>query len=115
MNKYGLKNVAERKFVQLIASCIIYKDQLPRINLFARFLEIYDDLPLDDYNLYLRLIGTFSQQILNFKIDENVESTLLPLVTLPRLTRLRDVQSTISSSSSSKNMCLASSSITSRR
>ena len=56
MNKYGMKNLAERKFNQLIASCIIYKDHLPRICLFGRFLEAYDDLPSSDYNRYLNMV-----------------------------------------------------------
>ncbi len=82
MQKYGLKNVAERKFVQLISSCIAYKDQLPKITLFGRFLEAYDDLPISEYNRYLSLITFFTSQILNFKIDENSDLTLLPLVSL---------------------------------
>ena len=64
----------------MISSCIIYKDQLARINLFGRFLEVYDDLPIEDYNRYLKLISMYSQQILNFKVDENLDITLLPLV-----------------------------------
>ena len=62
--------MAERKFKQVLESCIVYKDQLPRIHLFGRFLECYDDLPLPDYNRYLKMIAHFSSQILNFKIDD---------------------------------------------
>ncbi|TNV87114.1 hypothetical protein FGO68_gene8085 [Halteria grandinella] len=79
MQKYGLKNVAERKFVQLISSCITYKNLLPRIQLFGRFFEVYDDLPTSDYNRYLKLMQMFTTQILNFRFDENTEITLLPL------------------------------------
>jgi hypothetical protein len=55
MLKYGMKNVAERKFTQLICACITYRTQLHRVNLFGRYLEIYDDLPPSDYNRYLKL------------------------------------------------------------
>ena len=79
MLKYGMKTVAERKFIQLIFACITYRDQLHRINLFGRYLEIYDDLPASDYNRYQKLSQMFIQQILNFKFDENIDSTLLPL------------------------------------
>ena len=79
MLKYGMKNVAERKFTQLICACITYRNQLHRVNLFGRYLEIYDDLPPSDYNRYLKLSQLFTQQILNFKFDENIDSTLLPL------------------------------------
>jgi hypothetical protein len=44
--------------MQLLASCITYRDQLHRINLFGRFLEIFDDLPMTDYNRYLKISST---------------------------------------------------------
>ncbi|CDW78073.1 ef hand family protein [Stylonychia lemnae] len=80
MQKYGLKNVAEKKFIQLIGSCILQKESHPRIRLFARFLEVYDELPAAEYNRYLEMVELFNQQILNFKIDEDAEITLLPFI-----------------------------------
>lgn len=80
MQKYGLKNVAEKKFVQLISSCIAQKNQLHRIRLFGRFLELYDDLSAVEYNKYLEVADMFTQQILNFKIEDDCDQILLPVV-----------------------------------
>lgn len=44
MQKYGLKNVAEKKFAQVIASCLVFETYYPRIKLFGRFLEVYEEL-----------------------------------------------------------------------
>jgi hypothetical protein len=79
MQKYGLKNVAERKFVQMISSCITLKDQLHRIKLFGRFIETYDELAPTEYNRYLEIVEMYTQQILNFKIDDDMEVILLPM------------------------------------
>ncbi len=82
MQKYGLKNVAEKKFSQLIGSCILQQNQLHRIRLFGRFIEIYNDLTPSDYNKYLEMVDLFTNQILNFKIDDDLETILLPVVRL---------------------------------
>ena len=37
-NRYGLKNVADKKFSQFICSVLFYKDRLPRFRLIGRFL-----------------------------------------------------------------------------
>jgi hypothetical protein len=60
MQKYGLKNVAEKKFVQLISSCIAQKNKLHRVRLFGRFLELYNDLSPTDYNRYLEMVEMFT-------------------------------------------------------
>ena len=52
--KYGLKQVAEKKFTQLLISCRKNKS-IFRINLFARFLELYDDLPPTALGIYLNV------------------------------------------------------------
>lgn len=82
MQKYGLKNVAEKKFCQLLGSCIIQKDTLPRIRLFGRFLEVYNELTPVEYNRYLEIVDLYTQQILNFKIDDDLETILIPVVNI---------------------------------
>jgi hypothetical protein len=79
MQKYGLKNVAEKKFTQLLSSCIIQQHSLHRIRLFGRFVEVYNELTQAEYNKYLEMIEMFTNQILNFKIDDDLESILLPI------------------------------------
>lgn len=59
MNKYGLKAVAEKKFMQVISSCILLKDTLPRIRLFGRFLEVFEELPTRDYNRYQDMVEMY--------------------------------------------------------
>eukprot|EP00347_Sterkiella_histriomuscorum_P002769 403366870 len=78
LNKYGLKNVAEKKFRQMISSCLSLKDQLPRIRLFGRFIELHNELQPTDYTKYLEMIEIYTQQILNFKIDDDTDVILLP-------------------------------------
>mmetsp|Transcript_1337 Transcript_1337/g.843 ORF Transcript_1337/g.843 Transcript_1337/m.843 type:complete len:243 (+) Transcript_1337:1135-1863(+) len=79
MHKYGLKNVAEKKFLQVISTCILQGPQVPRIRLFGRFLEVFDDLQPNQYNKYQQGLDLFTQQILNFKYEEDAEVILLPL------------------------------------
>jgi len=79
MHKYGLKNVAEKKFLQVISTCILQAHSVPRIRLFGRFLEIQNDLSSSQYNKYQQSVDMFMQQILNFKMEEDVEVILLPL------------------------------------
>ena len=43
-NRYGLKNVADKKFNQFIGSVLKYKVKHPRFRLFGRFLGLYDEL-----------------------------------------------------------------------
>ena len=43
-NRYGLKNVADKKFNQFIGSVLKYKQKHPRFRLFGRFLGLYDEL-----------------------------------------------------------------------
>eukprot|EP00347_Sterkiella_histriomuscorum_P010195 403377241 len=78
LNKYGLKNVAEKKFRQMISSCLSLKDQLPRIRLFGRFIELHNELQPTDYTKYLEMVEIYTQQILNFKIDDDTDVILLP-------------------------------------
>lgn len=80
MQKYGLKNVAEKKFNQLLGSCLIMQKQIPRIRLFGRFVELFNEITPADYNRYLEMVDLFTTQILNFKIDDDLESILLPVV-----------------------------------
>ena len=53
--RYGLKNVADKKFKQIVCSCLKYKDKNPRIKMFGRFLELYDPLKQKDFKLYIEI------------------------------------------------------------
>lgn len=52
-HRYGLKAVADKKFTQVICSTIKYKDRNPRIKLFGRFLELFDNLSAKDFKQYM--------------------------------------------------------------
>ena len=82
MNKYGLKNVAEKKYGQMVASCFVYENQIPRIKMFGRLLDIHtqsENGPFE-YNKYQELVETFVHQVLNFKVDDSEERLLVPIV-----------------------------------
>lgn len=66
----------------MIVSCISQKSALHRIRLFGRFLELYDEIQPTYYAKYLEMIEYFTNLILNFKIEDEVESILLPTVRL---------------------------------
>ena len=51
--RYGLKKVADKKFHQVICSTLKNQDRSPRIRLFGRFLELYDNLSTKDFKLYV--------------------------------------------------------------
>lgn len=88
-NRYGLKNVAEKKFIQFVGSVMKNRDKLPRFRLFGRFLQLFDDLSDADLKLYVDLSQSMQRTILNFQILEQDEIVLIPLVS--RFTALTDL------------------------
>ena len=54
-NRYGIKTIADKKFKQMICSCMKYKDKNARIRMFGRFLELYDNLSQKDFKLYVEI------------------------------------------------------------
>ena len=81
MNKYGLKNVAEKKFAQMLASCYIYEGTVPRIKMYGKLLDIHaenEDGPFE-YNKYSELVETLIHQVLNFKIDDTEDRIMIPM------------------------------------
>ena len=79
-NRYGLKNVADKKFTQFIGSILKFKDKLPRLRLAGRFLQLYDELEDCDLKLYIDLIQAMYKAVLNFTIIDQDEIVLIPLV-----------------------------------
>ena len=65
-NRYGLKNVADKKFQQFIGSILRYKDKFPRFRLFGRFLGLFDELTMQDLKLYVDLSHNMFKTVLNF-------------------------------------------------
>ena len=65
-NRYGLKNVADKKFQQFIGSILKFKDKQPRFRLFGRFLQLYDDLSENDLKLYVDIVHNMFKTVLNF-------------------------------------------------
>ena len=53
-HRYGLKNVAEKKFVQLLSGVIKNKQNV-RVRLFGNFLEVFTDIPSTFLKLYLQM------------------------------------------------------------
>ena len=58
--------MADKKFNQLIYSSIKYKDKSPRIRMFGRFLELYDNLSPKDFKLYIEIQEALFKMVLNF-------------------------------------------------
>ena len=80
MNRYGLKNVADKKFRQLIGSVIKFNQTNSRFHLFGRFLELYDELDEINLKLYFEINQNMYKSILNFNIAEDDEIVHIPLV-----------------------------------
>ena len=68
MNRYGLKNVADKKFRQFIGSIFKFNQVNSRFQLCGRFLELYDELNEMDLKLYFEIIQNMYKTILNFNI-----------------------------------------------
>ncbi|CAD8097304.1 unnamed protein product [Paramecium sonneborni] len=60
MNQYGLKNVAEQKMTQFCQSLIVYQQNY-RIKLFARFLQLYDNISNDDFEFYIQSLNQLDE------------------------------------------------------
>ena len=82
MNRYGLKNVADKKYRQLIGSILRFNQVNPRFQLFGRFLQLYDDLSEVDLKLYFEILQSMYKNILNFNIQEDDETIYIPLVSI---------------------------------
>ena len=55
MNEFGLKTLAERKYLQIIFGCMKYVEN-KRIQIFGKFLGLYEQsYAYEDYNIYLRM------------------------------------------------------------
>jgi hypothetical protein len=81
-NRYGLKNVADKKFSQFVGSIFKYKEKYPRFRLFGRFLGLYDDLGNHDIKLYVDIVHNMFKTVLNFQILEQDEIILIPTVSI---------------------------------
>ena len=55
MNKYGIQSIAERKFLNIISACLIHAD-CKRIEMFGRFLGLYDIYTHQDFKEYLNML-----------------------------------------------------------
>lgn len=77
-NRYGLKNVADKKFSQFVGSILRFKDKTPRFRLFGRFLQLYDELSEQDLKLYVDIVHNKFKSVLNFQILESDEVILIP-------------------------------------
>jgi len=64
--KFGLKNVSEKKFSQIVQSVKTY-DQILWVKMFGQFLGLYEPLSVSDLKLYIR-INDYLQTI-GFKIE----------------------------------------------
>ena len=76
--RYGLKNVADKKFNQVVLSCIKFKDKNARIWMFGRFLQLYETLSQKDLKLYLDIQEQLYKLVLNFSIQESDEAPMVP-------------------------------------
>lgn len=57
IKKYGLKNVAEGHFLQVIKSAVVFKEKSPRVKLFSRLLGTdAESFKLEDWNFFTQLL-----------------------------------------------------------
>ena len=77
-NRYGLKNVADKKFTQFIGSILKYSAQYPRFWVFGRFMQLFDELNEQDLKLYVDIVHNMFKSVLNFQIMEQDEMVLVP-------------------------------------
>lgn len=54
-NRFGLKNIAERKFLQILAGILRFKAS-KRINLFGRFIGLFGEFCENDFKIYISMI-----------------------------------------------------------
>lgn len=66
--RYGMQTMANKKFSQIIGSCLKYKDKNPRFRLFGRFLQLYEPLGDQDLKLYIDVVHNMFKTVLNFQI-----------------------------------------------
>ena len=81
-NRYGLKNVADKKFQQFVGCILKNKEKLPRFRLFGRFLQLYDELSETDLRLYVDITHNMFKSVLNFQINELDDIIYIPTVSL---------------------------------
>ena len=75
INKYGLIKVAERKLKEFLVACITYKANIPKIELFSRFLGIANvSYSIDDLHFFFMIINYFSKY--NNSVLQKLDSTL---------------------------------------
>jgi len=79
MNKYGLKNVATKKFTQFIQAVLKFKDQNSRFYIFGRFLQLYEELDENDLKMYYEVQANMHKTILNFTINEDDDCVYIPV------------------------------------
>ena len=72
--------MANKKFSQIIGSCLKYKDKNPRFRLFGRFLQLYEPLGDQDLKLYIDVVHNMFKTVLNFQIQETDDIIYLPSV-----------------------------------
>ena len=60
MHKYGLKNVAEEHFAQIVQATLFYRDKVLRVSQFSQFLGCDGESVLEDWNFYCRILELVS-------------------------------------------------------
>ena len=78
--RYGMQTMANKKFAQIIGSCLKYKEKNPRFRLFGRFLQLYEPLGDQDLKLYIDIVNNMFKTVLNFQIQETDEIIYIPSV-----------------------------------
>jgi len=73
-----MQTMANKKFSQIIGSCLKFKDKNPRFRLFGRFLQLYEPLQDQDLKLYIDIVNNMFKTVLNFQIQETDEMVYIP-------------------------------------
>ena len=86
----GIKQIAEKKFAQTIAAVMKYKTKIFRVNMFGRFLTLFDPLDKESFKFYLLClnyflnISTFGYLVPNTDADEIVYTPYIRVIDFMR-------------------------------
>ena len=60
LNRYGIKKIADTKFMQFLETCCFYSDNY-RIQMFSRFLKLFDKFENEEFDFYIKCLKNLDE------------------------------------------------------
>ena len=79
LQKNGLQKSAEKFFKKFVNALLSHSQSSPRIQLFARFMQLGDALSSQHLNQYFEVVDHAQKLIKNFNIADGDEQPMIPL------------------------------------